>query len=472
MKKILYSVMAMAALTFSFTSLTSCEDVPAPYEIPGENGGEPDEPETPAVEPAGTGTLADPFNVTGAIKYIENGGDENTEVYVKGKVVSVQAGSFDAQYGSLKYYISDDGTETNQFLVYNGYAGPNRTKFSGEDALKQGDEVVVCGKLVNYNGTKEFTTGNYVVSINGNGGSDQPTSGVSTGDGTQANPFNSVAANKYASSLTADVESDKDVYIKGKVVSVTQKYGATDFGTATFYISDDGKADNQFLVYRALYLNNTKYTSGADINVGDDVVVCGKVINYKGNTPETVTGKAYLVSLKSNGGSGSEGGTTGDASASNGDFENWTNGLPNNWKTASSAGNATLSQSTDAHSGKFSVKVGGSSSYNKRLGYKEITLKPGEYTVTFYAKAATSTGASVRPGYVPVKDGANPSGSDYKYGDYVNDITASKWVKVTYTFTIETEGTYSVLVMNAKKPGGDVLIDDYTLTMGSTVIIK
>lgn len=470
MKKILYSVMAMAALTFSFTSLTSCEDVPAPYEIPGENGGEPDEPETPAVEPAGTGTLADPFNVAGAIKYIENGGDENTEVYVKGKVVSVQAGSFDAQYGSLKYYISDDGTETNQFLVYNGYAGPNRTKFSGEDALKQGDEVVVCGKLVNYNGTKEFTTGNYVVSINGNGcGSDQPTSGVATGDGTQANPFNSVAANKYASSLTADVESEKDVYIKGRVVSVTQKYGATDFGTATFYISDDGKADNQFLVYRALYLNNTKYTSGTDINVGDDVVVCGKVINYKGNTPETVTGKAYLVSLKSNGGGGEPGGNTGDASAANGDFENWTNGQPNNWKTASTAGNATLSQSSDAHGGKFSVKVGGTTAANKRLGYKEMTLKAGEYTVTFYAKAATATGASVRPGYVPVTDGKVGS---YIYGNYVNDIKNTEWVKVTYSFTIATEGTYCLVVMNSKSPGGDVLIDDYTLTMGSTVIIK
>ena len=75
MKKILYSVMAIAALTFSFTSLTSCEDVPAPYEIPGE-----DTPDTPAAEPAGTGTQADPFNVAGALKYIENGGDENTEV--------------------------------------------------------------------------------------------------------------------------------------------------------------------------------------------------------------------------------------------------------------------------------------------------------------------------------------------------------------------------------------------------------
>lgn len=44
MKKILYSVMAMAALTFSFTSLTSCEDVPAPYEIPGEDQDKPDNP--------------------------------------------------------------------------------------------------------------------------------------------------------------------------------------------------------------------------------------------------------------------------------------------------------------------------------------------------------------------------------------------------------------------------------------------
>jgi hypothetical protein len=27
----------------------------------------------------------------------------------------------------------------------------------------------------------------------------------------------------------------------------------------------------------------------------------------------------------------------------NGDFETWVDGLPNNWKTASTAGNATLS---------------------------------------------------------------------------------------------------------------------------------
>lgn len=170
MKKFIYSCLflAMAAMTFS-----SCEDVPAPYNMPTEN-------ESQKVQPSGTGTAADPFNVAGVVKYIDDGGSAETEVYVKGKVVSVEQGSWNANYGSLKYYISEDGTPTNQFYVFNGYAGPNRTKFTGEDALKQGDEVVICGKVDVYNGTKEFLANNYIVSLNGVGGTttpDTPTDG-------------------------------------------------------------------------------------------------------------------------------------------------------------------------------------------------------------------------------------------------------------------------------------------------------
>lgn len=162
MKKFIYSCLflAMAAITFS-----SCEDVPAPYNMPTEN-------ESQKVQPAGTGTAADPFNVAGAVKYIEDGGSESELKYVKGKVVSIE--KFDESYGSMKYYISDDGTPTNQFYVFNGYAGPNRTKFSGADALKTGDEVVICGNLIVYSGTKEFQTGNYIVSLNGEGGTTTP----------------------------------------------------------------------------------------------------------------------------------------------------------------------------------------------------------------------------------------------------------------------------------------------------------
>lgn len=179
MKKLFKS---MFMLTIAALAFTSCEDVPAPYDDPNNNV-DPDEPGI-VVEPTGDGTLANPFNVAAAVKYITDGGSEETEVYVKGTVVSVQSGSYDPSYGSLKYYISDDGKSNNQFLVFNGYKGPNRTKFSGEDDLKPGDEVVICGKLVNYNGTKEFTTGNYTVSINGETPGNTPDVPDTPADGT------------------------------------------------------------------------------------------------------------------------------------------------------------------------------------------------------------------------------------------------------------------------------------------------
>lgn len=158
---------------------------------------------------------------------------------------------------------------------------------------------------------------------------------------------------------------------------------------------------------------------------------------------------------------GDEGGEIGDPSASNGDFENWTGGKPNNWSTASTAGNATLKQSTDAHGGKYAVEIVGTASANKRIGYKETTLPAGTYTMKFYVKAATATGGSVRPGYVPVTDGKV---GNYMYGEYVNNLTAGEWTLVEHSFTLEGETTLCLVIMNAKNPGANVIIDDFTLT--------
>lgn len=297
MKKFIYSCLflAMAAITFS-----SCEDVPAPYNMPTED-------ETPEVQPAGTGTAADPFNVAGVEKYIDEGGSAETEVYVKGKVVSVVQGSWDANYGSLKYYISEDGTATNQFYVFNGYAGPNRTKFSGEDALKQGDEVVICGKVDSYNGTKEFLVGNYIVSLNGEGGATTPDtpSGEAKGTGTEADPFNSVAANNLAASLGSGEVSDKEYYIKGKIQEFKDQFAAQ-YGNATFYIADDENSQ-KFLIFRTYYFGGEKWKEGdGQLKVGDEVVVCAKLVNYMGNTPETNQG-GKLISV--NGKTSIEGGS-------------------------------------------------------------------------------------------------------------------------------------------------------------------
>lgn len=465
MKKIIYSlfVLAMAAFTFS-----SCEDVPAPYDMPTK-------PETPELQPTGSGTAADPFNIAAVEKYIDEGGSAETEIYVKGKVVSVKPGSFDPQYGSLKYYISEDGTATNQFYVYNGYAGPNRTKFSGEDALKPGDEVVICGKVDNYQGTKEFLVGNYIVSLNGQGGTTTPDTpaGEAKGTGTEADPFNSVAANNLATSLGSGEVSDKEYYIKGKIQEIKDQFVAQ-FGNATFYIADDENSQ-KFLIFRTYYFGGEKWKEGdGQLKIGDEVVVCAKLINYMGNTPETNQG-GKLISV--NGKTSIEGGSetpdtpsTGDTTTPNGDFETWVDGKPNNWKTASTACNATLTQSTDAHNGKYSVKVGGSTTANKRLGYKEMELKAGTYKIKYYVKAATATGASVQSGFVDIT--AEGKAGNYVYSGYINDIPNTKWTLVEQELVIPSDGKYCIVIMNAKRPGGDVLIDDLTLTLGKTVIIK
>ena len=285
MKKFIYSCLflAMAAITFS-----SCEDVPAPYNMPTED-------ETPEVQPAGTGTAADPFNVAGVEKYIDEGGSAETEVYVKGKVVSVVQGSWDAKYGSLKYYISEDGTATNQFYVYNGYAGPNRTKFSGEDALKQGDEVVICGKVDSYNGTKEFLVGNYIVSLNGVGGTTTPDT-PTTGKGSESNPYTVAEA---IAAIKAGAPTS-EVYVTGIVSDVY--FYSDQYKSLSYYISDDGKSKDM-QVYSGKGLNGADFTSKDDLKVGQKVTIKGiiKAFNKNGTDIMEIDKNSTIVKIEGEG---------------------------------------------------------------------------------------------------------------------------------------------------------------------------
>lgn len=157
----------------------------------------------------------------------------------------------------------------------------------------------------------------------------------------------------------------------------------------------------------------------------------------------------------------------------NGGFESWTDGAPDQWKSTTSASNATLEQSTDAHSGSYAVQVNGASS-NKRIAYKELTLKAGTYTFSFYAKAATDgETVSLRPGYAIVTNGTIANGStDYKYGDYANDLPSTGWTLVSHEFTLENDTTVNLLIMNSKKPGKNALIDDATLTTTDGGIVE
>ena len=61
---------------------------------------------------------------------------------------------------------------------------------------------------------------------------------------------------------------------------------------ARFDISDDGTKENQFYCYNTKWLNNTDFTTGNEIALGDEVVIYGQVQNYMGNTPE-IKGYVY-----------------------------------------------------------------------------------------------------------------------------------------------------------------------------------
>lgn len=64
------------------------------------------------------------------------------------------------------------------------------------------------------------------------------------------------------------------------------------YKTARFDISDDGTTTNQFYCFNTRWLDNTDFTTGNEVALGDEVIVYGQMQNYNGNTPE-IKGYVY-----------------------------------------------------------------------------------------------------------------------------------------------------------------------------------
>lgn len=130
------------------------------------------------------------------------------------------------------------------------------------------------------------------------------------GMGFLTNPLSPNQANIFAGTLNKDEVYDQDIYIKGKIARIKNEFSAN-YGTAIFFISADGQDDFTFQCYSVYYLENKPWVDGnTQIKVGDEVIICGKVTNFKGTTPETATKQAYIYSL--NGVTKNEGGETPD----------------------------------------------------------------------------------------------------------------------------------------------------------------
>ena len=249
------------------------------------------------------GSATNPISVTDAITYAKAIGTDASakDFYVKGKICSIKY-EYSAKYGTATYNISADGSEGTEFTVYGSYYFDNKSWQEGQTQIALGDEVVVCGKIINYNGnTPEFVDKkNYLVSLNGktsseSGPVENPEDKID--HGTADAPI-TVAEAIAAAEVVGTSASVNDFFVKGKICSVKYYYSA-EYGTATYNISDDGSEGTEFTVYSSYYLDGKAWQDGDEqIEKGDEVIVCGKIINYNGNTPEFASKQNYLVSLK------------------------------------------------------------------------------------------------------------------------------------------------------------------------------
>lgn len=452
---------AMAAFTFS-----SCEDVPEPYTLPTQPAG----PGT--TDPNQKGSESNPYTVAEAIALIKAGTAPSTAVCVKGKITAVTF--FNETYSSLSYNIADEGS-SDVIEVYSG-KGKDGANFSSKDDLKVGQTVVVKGIVKAFtknDGTivNEIDKNSTIISIENTGTTTPDT--PATGKGSLSDPYNVAEA---IAAIKAGTAPTTQVYLTGIISDVA--FYNTQYKSITYYISDDGKSKDM-QVYSGKGLNGADFATKEDLKVGQKVTILGKIMKFtdkNGNDIMEVDKTSSIIKIEGEGGGEVKPDPKPDpnpgevATGENGGFENWTDSKPTNWNT-NSAGNASLTKSEDAHSGKYSVQVAGDSKANKRLGYKEMSLKAGKYTIRFYAKAATATGAAVCPGYVAVNDGTVDS-QNYNYTKQYVNVTNTEWTLVEQEITIEKDGTYSIVIMNAKKPGAAVLIDDFTFSLGSTAIIK
>ena len=195
--------------------------------------------------------------------------------------------------GTLKksgnyYNVEIDGVDpgTKQGSIVYPIDALNAASFDGKAITVTGyfNGISGGGKYINVIATK-------IVEANAKGSLSNPY--------TPAEAAAAVADLKWTSN--SDYEHTDEVYVAGKICRIANKGTYTEggtYGNATFFLSGDGTGDGEFQVFRALYLGNVKFTEGkTDIKVGDDVVIYGQLMNYQGNTPETVSGKAYLYSL-------------------------------------------------------------------------------------------------------------------------------------------------------------------------------
>lgn len=290
MKKI-FKALALALAGAMF--MVACDDTPAPYN-PHPGGGEGGKDTTVVTEKKIT--CAKAVELCNALA--DNASSAETYA-VTGYITDVFG---EPSRNQQSFWIADTKDGGKVFNAF--YANLPE----GVEKFVVGSKVTITGKLLKYvkaDGTVTPEIKNADVTIHEVGGGDetpdQPIEGTPAGTGVENDPYNVAGALTYIQTLSAEDKPEALVYTKG-VISEVVKLGTS--GSIQFKMHDKN-VNNSLLVFYCNNLGNVPFSALTDLKAGDEVVVCGKVVNFKGNTPEYAPG-ACLVSL--NGKTEGEGG--------------------------------------------------------------------------------------------------------------------------------------------------------------------
>ncbi|MBQ3722401.1 MAG: BACON domain-containing protein, partial [Bacteroidales bacterium] len=181
-------------------------------------------------------------------------------------------------------YCSFDLTDDSGSIYV--YSVDNKDAWSSK--IKNGGTVTLAGKYLYYEKNSQHEVVNaYILSFTDGGGDTPSGGGTPKGTGTLDDPYNPAGAANAVKNLTwtsnTEYQKTEPVYVKGKIAKIANNgtFGQSGtYGNASFYISEDGTGDGEFYIFRTMYFNGEKYTSGTDIKVGDEVVIYGPLMNY------------------------------------------------------------------------------------------------------------------------------------------------------------------------------------------------
>ena len=255
----------------------------------------------------GSCTFTVPDDVTSVILYVGKYKTDATKVTINGTSYTISKSSNDGAYDAITVDTSTNKTVTftgtskramlNQIdyvIADTGAAPAPSISISGDNATVVGGSTTLNATLNNAEGALTWTSSNNAVATVSNGVVNGVTMGKATitaayGETTQTHNITvfpklgelTIAEALEVCELTGETDAPYQYSVLGVIEEIDTAYNS-EYGNISVVIGD---GTNSILVYRM--------AGGEGLVVGDQIMVTGTLVNFKGNTPEFTAGATY-----------------------------------------------------------------------------------------------------------------------------------------------------------------------------------